>query len=367
METNQIRVPQVKFDKDALAAKIAEKFSLTFPDPDADPATETVTESAAEPEATPEEQQAAEEVAEAVEEKAEEAEVTEQESSEKEKGEETPEVTERESSAEKTEKKPEAAVSNAPTLPAAYRRSLKAYEWTDEEIDKALKDGGPGFITTAQKIHATRSKEIAAFAEQGRALRQGQNQQPAQQTTVQPATQPAAIKKIDPAAVKQTYGDDKLVELVVDPVNQAIERLNRREQHAQQMEMETLERQIEGFFTGEELKPYADMYGAATKGLTQEQLTHRSKVLDMADALVGGYRASGRQLSNDDALRMAHDALSGDVKEKAIRQTLTNQLVTRQKGITLKPGARKPVVTPGATPRATLEKNVKAGLAKAFA
>src|SRR6266850_2502584 len=26
----------------------------------------------------------------------------------------------------------------APTLPAAYRRSLKAYEWTDEEIDANL-------------------------------------------------------------------------------------------------------------------------------------------------------------------------------------------------------------------------------------
>lgn len=60
---------------------------------------------------------------------------------------------------ESASKKSKAGDADSPTLPDSYRRSLKAYGWTDDEIAQNLKSLGSSFIGTAAKIHSNRNAD----------------------------------------------------------------------------------------------------------------------------------------------------------------------------------------------------------------
>jgi hypothetical protein len=342
-----------KFDREALASRISTQFDSIMAEADGtDEATETVGEE------TP-------------------AEVTEETAA---AAKETPAADEAEKPAEEkpagqTEAEPEAAAKpvaekgNAPTLPAAYRRSLKAYEWTDEEIDANLKAMGPAFIQTAAKIHANRNKEVQDWAAAGHAAKHAQTQPAATQTAAAPG-----LKPVDAAALKKQYGDEALIDAIVGPVNTAIEQINQMfpqvqayQKQSQAAQLETLNRQVDGFFGGKEMETYKELYGTANATLTEPQMAERTKVLELADALIVGARQQKRNLTLDDALQMAHDSVTSGAKEQVAREKIAKQLQTRQQGITLRPSGRKPspVASPGGA-RKDLEKKVSSGLAKAF-
>lgn len=250
---------------------------------------------------------------------------------------------------------------SASTLPAAYRRSLKAYEWTDEEIDNALKNQGDAFLATAGKIHATRSKELQQFAAAGRAL----------QSQRKPVTDTAEslLKNVDVADLQKLYGaDEALITKMAGPVNEAIAKINAAmpriraaEQFAQQAQLETFGRQLDMFFSASD---NADSFGKSAIKATEEQLAARTKVVELADALIAGGRQQGRNLSMDDALQMAADATTTVTKKEIARKEIAKTLVQRSRSITLKPTARQ-IVKPVAD-RSKLEAKVKTGLAKAF-
>jgi hypothetical protein len=292
---------------------------------------------------------------------------------------ETPAEETTEGSEAASEEKPgeqPAADSGLPILPAAYRRSLKGYEWTDDEIDAALKQGGQSFVTTASKLHQNRNTELARWADAGRAARQ-QQQAPGAQSA-QPSTQQRDnddLSPVDVAALKAKVGDEELAAAIVDPINRVVERTNRVAQQvresqyrAQQAELETLNKQINQFFGGKELEPYKEVYGAGAATDSQGQMAARNKVLEYADALIGGARLQGRQLSNAEALQMAHDSVTGPIKDQAARTKLVAQVKQRERGITMKPNARG-TGTGQSKPagRSELEKRVQMGLRKAFA
>lgn len=344
IETAVADVPRIDpANRDALASKIQSSFDSVMQNEVDDEPAEAASGGAEEPTATEEAEQPAAEattredaVAEAGEEKTEDATAT-----------------------------PEAAApakAAAPTLPAAYVRSLKAYEWTDEEIAEAAKN--PSFITTAAKLHQTRTKEVAEWAKLGRTAKE--QQQPKTPET-QPASTPAVLKPVDVKALKAKYGDESLIDELAGPVNAAIEQMQQMlpivqqtQSRAQQAQLESLGRQVEAFFTAKDMEPYKETYGTAKP--TEAQLAARTKVLEFADALVGGARQQGRQLSFDEALTMAHDATSGETKIQTARKQIASQLQTRQRSITMKPGARGTnVIKPGS--RSELEKRVKTGLA----
>jgi hypothetical protein len=314
---------------------------------------------------------------------AEEATADETQSGQEESGEEQQTGEEEETPAAETEDAGAAAATKttAPTLPAAYRRSLKAYEWTDEEIDANLKTFGTKFIETAGRIHKNRNAEIADWAERGRQARQAAQPQPqqGQQQQQQTAAPASGLKPVDAAALKQKYGSEDLIDEIVGPVNAAIEQINntilpavqQTQARSQQAEMDMLSRQIDGFFGGKELEPYRNVYGDPAKSkLTKEQIDTRNKVLEMADALVGGAeRAIGRKLSFGEAMQMAHDHVSSGFKEQAVRTAIKSQLKTRNKGITLKPSGRSTTTAnSGGAPktRSDLERKVSQGLKAAF-
>lgn len=255
-----------------------------------------------------------------------------------------------------------APAKGAPTLPAAYVRSLKALEWTEAEIAEAAKN--PSFITTAAKLHATRNKEVAEWAKLGRAAKEQQSQSQQAQT----AQPPLVLKPVDAKALKAKYGDEPLIDEIVGPVNAMIEQLHtmlpvvqQTQSRAQQAQLESMGRQIDSFFSGKDMEPYKDEYGTESAKLNEKQLDARKKVLEFADALVGGATQQGRQLSVDQALQMAHDATSGGTKVQAARQQITKQLQARAKGLTLRPGARGSNVAKSGS-RSDLEKRVRSGL-----
>jgi hypothetical protein len=362
-ETNEKAVEAVKLDasaRDALASKINEQFNATMT-LDVDEPVEEV-----EPEPT-----------ETVEETAEETtEETPKESSEA-TAEETPEETIEETPEETDDSEPaEAATKKAPTLPDSYRRSLKAYEWTDEEIDANLKSLGASFIQTAAKIHASRTKEATAWAELGRKSRQpapSVTEGKSAKTASEVQDESPTLKPIDTEALKKQYGED--FSQIAAPVNEAIDRINRimpeirkSQKRQQEMELETLGRQIDNFFSGEDMKPYHKIYGTSSKALTEEQFTERHKVLEMADALIGGAKQQGRSIALNEALQLALDSTSGEVKEKVARESIKKTLKERSKGITLKPSSRAAPKPVGKTvSKEELEKRTAARMKKAFA
>lgn len=286
---------------------------------------------------------------------------------------ETPEI-EAEAAAVVEEPKTAPAVStrNAPTLPASYRRSLKAYEWTDEEIDSALKQGGQNFITTAGKLHATRSKEVAQWAELGRQKRPD----PASKEGTQTVTPAGVMAPLDVAALKKKYGNEAIIDDLVGPLNAVMKQINdilpqvqQTQQASRDAQAETLGRQIDGFFGSKELESHANTYGTETGKLSQDQLGSRNKVLELADALIGGAKLQGRALGFNEAMQLAHDSVTSGSKEQAARQSISKTLVKRQSAITLKPqarGAGAAIKTGPAKNRADLEANVKRGLAAVF-
>lgn len=253
----------------------------------------------------------------------------------------------------------------APTLPAAHVRSLKAYDWTDEEIADAAKS--PNFAATAAKIHANRNKEITAWAEAGRKAKEAIQTQAAPPVTVtQPAVQQQP-KKLDIAALKQQYGDEPLIAALEQQEAELSQFRTFRQHHeaqAQRQHLETLSRQIDGFFSGKELEPYRDNYGTTSATLTPQQSEKRAEVLRLADAIVGGAKQSGHQLSLDQALQHAFDSVSAPIAKQAARQEIKNELQTRGKGITLKPGTR--TTPPQAKTRGEMEKNVRTKLRSVF-
>lgn len=263
--------------------------------------------------------------------------------------------------------------SKAPTLPAAYRRSLKATGWEDSEIDENLKALGPKFIETAAKFHKSRVEETQRFAQLGRqAKEQAKSNTPAAKTTGF-----ETIAPLDAAKLKEHYGEDALIDSIIGPVNAAIQQINaivptiqKTQASAQAAEMESLAGQVESFFSGKELATFTDLYGkVGDEGFSEKHVEARNKVLELADALIVGARVQNRKMSLNDALLIAHDSLSGEHKGKAAREGLKKTLKTRERGISLKPGSK--VSTPSndkqaPKTRGDLEKKVGAKLANLF-
>ena len=275
---------------------------------------------------------------------------------------------------EQTDEDEEAvAAKAAPTLPESYIRSLKAYGWTDDEIDANLKSMGASFIATAAKIHGNRNTEMAAWAAAGRAAREkGQAPVNDGSSPVHPALQ--GLKPIDAAQLKEKYGEDELVEAVVGPVNATIAAINavlpqlmQGQQAVQDARMQALDRQIGEFFGGDAMKPFASFYGDGTAEFTPEQLTQRNKVLETADALLFGAKAQGRNLTTEEALVSAHDLVSGEFRTETVRAGIKKETKARSQSMLQRPNSRgkKPS---GGRPRTEREMESKVGrkLAEVF-
>ncbi|MEM8737269.1 MAG: hypothetical protein AAGG38_02160 [Planctomycetota bacterium] len=262
------------------------------------------------------------------------------------------------------------AVADEPAspLPAAHVRSLKAYDWTDAEIEAGLKADPTGFPAMAAKVHQTRNSELARWAEIGRSRQppppppevppdvsaHGQRSSQADLSVADgfpganlPGAGLPGVKPLDLDALQEKYGDDEQITEVVQTVNTAVERLNKiipqvetSLNRVQQTEQDALEKTVNAFFSTGELKQYAEVYGPDFGSLTDEQHAARIRVLQTADALSIGAQAQGHNLGVTDALQMAHDMVAGDYKVKVARGSLKAKAKQRQRGITFKPSSK---------------------------
>lgn len=240
-----------------------------------------------------------------------------------------------------------AAASDSPTLPDAFRRTLAAYGWGPDEIDRNLEAMGPEFVAVASRLHQQRTAELAQFAQAGR------------QATAQPSTPPEAatapegqtgdgeqmLSPLDPKALKDEFGDDALIDKLVGPLNKVIHRINaaipmiESGQNAVTAAQEAeFGRIVDGFFQSDPVKPYGHLYGDGQSPLTSEQQQAREKLLMTADALNVGLQQQGRPASSiEEVLLMAHDLVSASHREQVTRNNLRNAAQTRRKGTTLRP------------------------------
>jgi hypothetical protein len=282
-----------------------------------------------------------------------------------------PAVGETEESPKETQDQ-QPAVKAGPTVPDAYRRSLKAYDWSDAEIDAGAKADPAAFLVMAQRIHANRNAEMARWAEMGRTQRQGN-------AGTNPQNQPQIVngqlKPIDIAAMTEKYGNEDLVKDMATPLNAAIEQINRLlpdlmtgVSAIQQSRTNTLAQQIDQFFGRPELATFKPVYGTDHTKLEGKQFEARNKVLEMADALIAGAGAQGRNLSVEEALLMAHDATSGSFKTEAIRASIKKDVKARSQGLSLRPGKAGTSASDNGPPRskAELESRTRGRLAAVF-
>lgn len=257
---------------------------------------------------------------------------------------ETPEAEEKVEEAPKAEPKKveEAAASaDAPTLPDAYRRTAKGYEWTDAEIDRLWKADPEMAMRTFTKLHESRTKQIGEWADLGRKARQTV---PVAKTEMPAPAAAVDLKPVDIKALIEKYGNDDLIAALAGPVNAQIEALRPileqakvAQQIAARQQGEVLGKLVQDFFTGKPMEQFKESYGGDWASLTADQTKARNNVLEMADALVAGAKQQGRNLTVNEALQMAHDTVSKDRIEQLVRDGIKKSVVQRGKGLTLKP------------------------------
>jgi len=268
---------------------------------------------------------------------------------------------------------------DSPTLPAAYRRSLLASEWTDKEIDDFFVSNPDGAMVFAEKVHRTRNAQTAQFAAAGR-----EAQAQAQRTNAPeapPPEMPGGFERIDTDALIDKFGGNEEViaaiagpmNKVIDQMNVALPKINANVEASENTRRQSLGQAIEDFFTGADMKSFAGIYGDSSADSlavpTDDQQQSRDKVLETADAIMTGARMQGRQLTVPEALTMAHDSLSVEYRTEVARTELKTKVKKRASGVTLKPSAAKTKAESGSQPttRAQLESNVAEQLAKTFA
>jgi hypothetical protein len=260
---------------------------------------------------------------------------------------------------------------SGPTLPDSYRRSLRAYGWTDDEINTNLQALGAKFIDTAERLHSNRNQEVNAWAEAGRQKLAAERQPQGQP---QPQAGPTSLKPLDTKELKKKYGDDDLIDEIVGPVNATIAAINsilpQLEQGRQVVansQYEQAVKVVDSFFQSKDLATYAPFYGDTKVGVNQEQLAARNQVLDTAYALMtGAATVQGRQIPLEEAMILAHDVVAKDFKETAIRAKVKSQVVTRSRAVGLKPTAKTKPAATGPAKGEDLEKKVGQKLASLF-
>lgn len=234
---------------------------------------------------------------------------------------------------------------SGPTIPDAYRRSLKAYGWQDDEIDNSYGQLGDSFLKTAERIHNNRNRELAEWAAAGRKQRQETAE------SSEDSGQSQAVQKLQPvdtAKLKEQWGDDEVIDSIVGPVNQAIEHINnivpqleQGQRAAEDAEIERINRDVDRFFSDESLQPYHELYGTDSGSLNEKQVENRTKVLDTAWNLMAGAAALNRDApALKDALTMAHDMVASEFKEQITKANIKKQATKRKKSMSMKPTSR---------------------------
>jgi hypothetical protein len=261
------------------------------------------------------------------------------------------------------------------TIPDAHRRSLKAYGYTDEWIDKNSETLGLQFNEFALGVHEKRNAEVARWAEAGQRNREMQQQGQATENPQVPAPGqlPQTLQPINLKEMQEKYGEQELLEDILAPVNGVISALNavlpglqQGMQAVERTEQNAVTTRINSFFDSKEIEPYRKLYGGTDKPLSQEQIASRNQMLDMADLILGGAHSQNHNMDFEQALTAAHDVVSANFRETAVRKTIKKEAKARNRGITQRPSKRVFKAQPTGDDRAALEARTAASMRNVF-
>lgn len=271
----------------------------------------------------------------------------------------------------------EGAADDSPTLPEAIRRSLKAYEWSDEEIDEAFTRDPDGFLGVANKLHTSRVRQTQEWAALGRASRDEESV-PEPAPTAPPSEEAfpdngltqidfkrlAEESGFDEDVLKKAFGP---VATTIDAINQILPALNDGVAASKANEQDRLAREIDKFFQADDMTAYTEFYGQSWDDVDEKQVDHRNKVIELADNMIVGAAQHGRRLATVEALELAHHSVASEFKESAVRSTLKKSVTQRNKGLTLKPTSKTASAAAGGEKdRSALIRDTRDRLAKVF-
>lgn len=231
------------------------------------------------------------------------------------------------------EKPPETPVATTPEISPEVRRSLHNFGYDDAAIDSKLKTGGDSFVDIAKVAHEMRKKEVEAWA------RLGRNAPTTQSAPITPnvldSDDASLLKEVE--ATEAAHPNDAFVKVWARDAKAGIAyRANQRYQ-TNQAQLTALQQQVDTFFAGDGLKPYAEHY---------KNPEAKNKVVDMAAAILIGARAQGKNLNLTDALTAAHDSVAAPVVRAAMRQKIESEVQKRNDAITQRGvGATPPPTT----------------------
>lgn len=252
-------------------------------------------------------------------------------------------------------------------LPDAYYRAAIHQGWKPDEIKEFFEADPELAMRTLAKNHESTNKLNSEFARMGRIKPEDKK------VADSPATS-QAIPSVNIDAIKEQYGDDSAIVKFAETMQTKLDRVLEQRIEPERVDNtphdDPMRATVDKFFTDPVLKPYEDFYGAGkdTAKLTQEQHGNRFSMLQMAEDIVIGSQAHGRDITVEAAMEAAHLLVSEPVREKAVREELKATVKKRAKGVTLKPAKSKAAktVTDGKLSEKQMIAKVEAGLRKIY-
>ena len=280
-----------------------------------------------------------------------------------------------------------------PQLSEAYYRAAIHRGWKDEDIKDLLKANPEMAAKTFSNIYEEVNRSSQEFAKFGQAKREAaaklaEKPEPGKEIT----SEYKSVVDIDKLRIDNP--GDPMVDLIEaqDAQNKLMfDKINAMETpgpsnvgnrdgsptaaelRATNQETALIQQQIDGFFSGEEAKPYADFYGVTVKGavnwdsLTPGEQANRWAVIDMMDQMIVGAESFGQVMEIDEAMRRAHLSVSEPLREKIIRDGIMGKVEKRSNAMTLKPSstAKSATATAPQTPEELVDATQKR-LSKVF-
>ena len=293
--------------------------------------------------------------------------------------------------AEKSDKKQE----DTSQLSDAYFRAATHAGYSEDDVKNLYKSNPELANKTFARMYEAENRLSRQFADIGRYKKDMDRkvaEVPAKPTATEAARE-SEYKGLDVEQLRRDNPEDPLVDMIVaveaqskilyDEV-QALKDtrsaqisgqpsgLTPEQQRGIDQEIAAINQQIETFFNADDMKGYADFYGALSKdalnwdAMTPGQKANRWAVIEMMDEIIAGAATLGREVKIDEAMYRAHSSVSEPLREKIIRDDILSKVEKRSKSITLKPSG---TVTPESGKPATkqeLEDVTAARLEKTF-
>ncbi len=225
---------------------------------------------------------------------------------------------------------------DSPMLPSGHRRAALARGYTNEEIDFYLEQKPEEATARFGNIYTDWQKDNSEWSDRGRRLMQDNKTTSEDGDSVKPIE---ALGHLDTEKLIEEHpGSEDLIKSLVAPLNGVIDRVNHTveqltgsQEFLQKTEQNALQVSIDEFLGSDDMKSFADTYGAIDGQLTDTQQKSRMELFGQADEISTGAKDHGRDITVHEALERAHAILSQGTRDETIRQEIRDSMTKRTK------------------------------------